>query len=76
MHESMPLCGTNVYMYTHTESLWSYRLREIVGIGTIKTLASVVFYSCFAAGRAFSLLNASYFLIECFSWSLPSKYIR
>ena len=38
----------------------SYRLREIMGIGTIKTLATVVFYSCFAAERAFSLLNASF----------------
>ena len=37
----------------------SYRLREIVGIG-IKTLATVVFYSCFAAEKAFSLLNASF----------------
>ena len=38
-------------------------LREIVGIvgiGTIKTLATVVFYSCFAAERAFSILNASF----------------
>ena len=26
-----------------------------MGIGTIKTLATVVFYSCFAAERAFSL---------------------
>ena len=31
-----------------------------MGIGTIKTLATVVFYSCFAAERAFSLLNASF----------------
>ena len=46
-------------MYMHTESLWR-ELREIVGIGTIKTLATVVFYSCFAAERAFSLLNASF----------------
>ena len=38
----------------------SYRLREIVGIGTIKTLATVVFCSCFAAERVFSLLNASF----------------
>ena len=46
-------------MNMHTESLWR-ELREIVGIGTIKTLATVVFYSCFAAERAFSLLNASF----------------
>ena len=31
-----------------------------MGIGTIKTLATVVFYTCFAAERAFSLLNASF----------------
>ena len=33
-----------------------------MGIGIIKTLATVVFYSCFAVERAFSLLNASLIL--------------
>ena len=53
-------------MYMHIQRVCggslSYRLREIVGIGTIKTLATVVFYSCFAAERAVSLLNASLIL--------------
>ena len=61
----MSLCHCVVLMYTCTciqgvcGGSLSYRLR-IVGIGTIKTLATVVFYSCFAAESAFSLLNASF----------------
>ena len=59
----MSLCHCVVLIYTCTRvcgGSLSYRLREIVGIGTINALATVVFYSCFAAERAFSLLNASF----------------
>ena len=36
----MPLCGTNVYMYMHAYKEFVEGVRA-VGIGTIKTLATV-----------------------------------